>query len=331
MTYSSGTIGGTSGSPTSTYGNGVDYTSGFSISTNDANKTGGVSGNSELSDYPIYITNFTMYFRSSVANNVEIELDNTKEPAGSNRASYKVTNSDTSPSFNPQWQGYAGDTLYGGFRKLNTNTVNWYRQAAKSNLVNPGYDIYRDGSTDTAFSGTSQYMGVSWNTVPSAPASYSVGTITGTSVTLSWTAPSVNGLGGNGSTGITGYRVLYRQWSAGNTYSWAPFLTGVGTALIGTGSTLTCTITGLTPNTPYEFKIAATNSVSDSWGTTYASIGDVVGSNLTTSAIYTLSGPKVYSENWNTRSTIKVYNGATWTTGVMRVWDEVSSRWVDLT
>ena len=85
-------------------------------------------------------------------------------------------------------------------------------------------------------------------TVSSAPTSV-YGTSGNAQVSLSWYAPS-----SNGGAAITDYLVQYSTSSSG---SFTPFSDG-------TSTTTTATVTGLTNNTVYYFKVAAVNSAGTS-------------------------------------------------------------------
>ncbi|NBT36396.1 MAG: fibronectin type III domain-containing protein, partial [Betaproteobacteria bacterium] len=94
--------------------------------------------------------------------------------------------------------------------------------------------------------GTGSYsspsLGVTPITTPSAP-TLVTGTAGDEQVALSWTAPA-----SNGGSAITGYKVEY-QASGG---AWTGFSDNTSTAT-------TLTVTGLTNNTAYVFRVAAKN------------------------------------------------------------------------
>lgn len=114
------------------------------------------------------------------------------------------------------------------------------------------------------------YGGYGYYTVPTAPTSLVAGTVTDTSVGLSWTAPS-----DSGGTVITGYRIEY---SSNN------FTTTSVANTTGTGTTTT--ITGLTSSTSYKFRVYAKNAVTDN-GSFYSAVSNT----LTQSTNATVTAP----------------------------------------
>ena len=93
---------------------------------------------------------------------------------------------------------------------------------------------------------SSSASGTSW-AVPSAPGSLTVGTVTPTTIPLTWTAPS------DGGTAITDYVVEYSL----NNSTWTTFTDGVSTAT-------SATIDLLTSSTLYYLRVAAVNAVGTS-------------------------------------------------------------------
>ena len=115
----------------------------------------------------------------------------------------------------------------------------------------PIYSAPPDTTTTTSSTTTTTIAA----TAPSAPTS-----VTGTSgnaqVSLSWYAPS-----SNGGAAITDYVVQYSTSAS----------SGFETFSDGTSTATTATVTGLTNNTPYYFKVAAVNSVGTSSYSTVSS------------------------------------------------------------
>ena len=83
-------------------------------------------------------------------------------------------------------------------------------------------------------------------TTPDAPRTLQLGSITGTSMQLSWLAPT-----SNGGSSITDYRI---ETSTDNGSSWSSISRSVSTAL-------NYNVTGLTPATAYRYRVTAINSV----------------------------------------------------------------------
>ena len=146
--------------------------------------------------------------------------------------------------------------------------------------------------------------------MPSAP-TYVYGTSGNAQVSLSWYAPS-----SNGGAAITDYVVQYSTSSSG---SFTPFSDG-------TSTTTTATVTGLTNNTVYYFKVAAVNSAGTSSysdvssGVRPASVPPVVSSVTAGDASLTFTwnaithGGDNYRIYWGTDSTFATASTMTGTT-----------------
>jgi hypothetical protein len=150
-------------------------------------------------------------------------------------------------------------------------------------------------------------------TVASAPTSV-IGTAGATQVSLSWTAPP-----SNGGAAITDYVVQFSTSGSG----------GFSTFADGTSTSTSATVTGLTNNTVYYFKVAAVNSVGTSdystvsSGVRPASLPPVISSVTVGNGSLTFAwnaithGGDNYRIYWGTDSTFATdysYTGTTLTT-----------------
>jgi hypothetical protein len=157
---------------------------------------------------------------------------------------------------------FAGTGYWIGFTKTTTARYTWGVDQAF------GYSIYQDtansGATDdftasslitpAAGSNGSLVFSVTYDTLPVAPGTPTASS-TGTSATITWTAPS-----DNGGQAVTSYRI---QRSTDNI--------NFTTIVASTGTTgLTYTNTGLTPGTKYYYRVAAINAVAVAAGTDYS-------------------------------------------------------------
>lgn len=93
-------------------------------------------------------------------------------------------------------------------------------------------------------------------TAPGAPTGLSVTSFTGTTVSLSWTAPV-----SDGGSPLTKYAVQYR---ASTTDTWSDAADVVADPVTDPIPTTT-TVTGLTKGTKYEFRVGAVNDVGTTW------------------------------------------------------------------
>lgn len=152
-----------------------------------------------------------------------------------------------------------------------TLTVNVYTNSAGTTRPDNTFNTADDTrmGLNSGVSGD-YYGGYSYYTVPTAPTSLVAGTVTDTSVALSWTAPS-----DNGGTAITGYRIEY---SSDN------FATTSVANTTGTGTTTT--VTGLTSSTSYKFRVYAKNAVTNA-GSFYSAVSNT----LTQSTNATVTAP----------------------------------------
>lgn len=138
---------------------------------------------------------------------------------------------------------YSVDTAFGASIKMDTT-------APDSNFTDNGV-VRVDGIT---LSNGSSVFSVTYDILPTAPGTPTASS-TGTSATITWTAPS-----DNGGQAVTSYRI---QRSTDNI--------NFSTIVASTGTTgLTYTDSGLTPGTKYYYRVAAINAVAVAHGTDYS-------------------------------------------------------------
>ena len=116
--------------------------------------------------------------------------------------------------------------------------------ATVTGLSNGGSYDFRVSAVNVI--GTSSTSSVASTTpfgLPAAPAALATGTITATTVPLTWTAPGANG------SAITDYIVEYRIGAG----AWTVFADGTSTAT-------SATVTGLTASTAHDFRVSAVNA-----------------------------------------------------------------------
>lgn len=172
---------------------------------------------------------------------------------------------------------------------------------------------WRDGTLafDSRISGEMVHR-----SIPSAPGTPTATNISASTLTLNWTIPSDDGIQSSGSSAanIKGYRVNYKKSSS-----------SVWQVLVGnTGSnTTTYSVTGLEPNTSYDFQVAALNQVTDVWsGGIYTSITSPVGVRSSTRTVSTLGGifnVHIGSGNFSD-GIVKIWNGSTFANAVTKVY-----------
>jgi hypothetical protein len=138
---------------------------------------------------------------------------------------------------------YSVDTAFGASIRMDTN-------AAGGNFTDNGVVIVGG----TYLSNGSLVFQVVYDTLPIAPGTPTASS-TGTSATITWTAPA-----DNGGKAVTSYRI---QRSTDNI--------NFSTIVASTGTTdLTYTNTGLTPGTKYYYRVAAINAVAVAAGSDYS-------------------------------------------------------------
>ena len=129
--------------------------------------------------------------------------------------------------------------------------INTATSATLTGLINGSTYTLRVSAVNAAGTGPkSVSSSVHLVTVPDTPTALSVAGFTGTSVSLSWTAPAVNG----GAT-ITDYTIQYRLVGAGE---WSTFNDGTSTST-------NATVTGLTQGSNFEFQVGAVNAQGTTW------------------------------------------------------------------
>jgi hypothetical protein len=177
---------------------------------------------------------------------------------------FTLTTADTPPlaSASLSRTVFAGTGYWIGFTKTTTAQYTW---AVDQGF---GYSIYQDtanaGDTDdftasslitpAAGSNGSLVFQITYDTLPTAVGTPTASS-TGTSVTITWTAPS-----DNGGKAVTSYRI--QRSTDGINFS---------TIVASTGNTsLSYTNTGLTPGTRYYYRVAAINAVAIAHGTDYS-------------------------------------------------------------
>jgi len=152
---------------------------------------------------------------------------------------------------------FTTSTRHYGFRKQDTGTTRVRRADTANQMYVSNPEADRNGPIRAT---------VVWHTAPNAPTKFTSTSKTSTSVSLSWAKPTDMG----GPTSLTGYRILYR---ASTSSTW------LSTGKFGSNTTTTATVSGLEPETQYDFFVAATNSVTDEHNSSYTSVASHTGLN----------------------------------------------------
>lgn len=222
---------------------------------------------------------------------------------------------------------HTGATYYGGIyaagglamkRNTSTGSFNAYNTTAGGN-ENNGYTSTTVSST---WNPANLYFQLTYYRLPNAPAGTPSVSVSGTNVTLTWTAATVPDSGGAGD--VTGYKIQV-SYDSGSTWStWIENTgsTSTGAVNISTGDGGATFKAGQT----VRFRVAAKNGVCIDWTpvatanlSTYYNQG-VYGSTLssgpygTASADVTIPGGIYNGTTWKPFSNMKVYNGTSFVT-----------------
>lgn len=302
----------------------TDYTTG--VTFNSGIQSGAFISGSFTTLKPIYVAYVTNRFRSGGSGTVQLQVTNTANPG---TRYYQRTSASTTPitidpdnNLNPKYNPrrstaydtaglltFTGVKWFAGFRMISGASVLFFRGAGASNSsITTDDTIYQEGSSVPAFAGTSIYMTFEWRTVPNAPSGVTAVPTTGdpTGMDIAWS----NGPTDNGGYAVNGWRILY---SEAGMDAWE------STGKFGGGGTSSYTVTGLTPNTSYDFVVAATSSLTDLFADLnsipYEDISAHTGTNssIVTETTKSPSPFKVYDgTDWNDTTAVKVYDGTDW-------------------
>ncbi len=292
-------LGASTYSPFTSAGSGNDYVSRYLPYTDYLNTVGsappltGAIG--DTGSRPILFTYLQIYSSAGSAGTIDLQISPNADASGGTQLSgFPITTANNdwaiTDSTNPlQYAAFARNsaastlTYYYGFQKNDTNTYTFRRGVTPDSSYNPN-GIYLNGTSVTtgtpAWSTTAMQARIRFATVSSAPTI--TATASGTNaIDLTWSPPSDDGATNNvigASTvypyhGIYGYRILTStdntNWSVyGSGTSGSPSGThDLSFVPTGTPSPPTSeTVSGLTPNTNYYFRVAALNIVTDRHG-----------------------------------------------------------------
>ena len=173
----------------------------------------------------------------TVASSTQINLSWTAPTSngGATITDYRVQFSESGTAIWDTFTATASNATSRNITGLGVGKTYIFRVAAKNSVG------YGPNSADST-----AYTTNASATVPETPTAVSAGSATTTSLVVSWTAPSVDG-----GASITDY---WLQYSSNNGSTWETF---TATA----SSTTSRTVTGLSANTSYVFRVAAKNSV----------------------------------------------------------------------
>ena len=287
-------VGGTGTTTSFTYftslGSGYDLVSAVPArSTTTAPISGAFIDGAFTTQRPIRFTSLSLNFTSNSTGSVDLQISTSINGAGGYQSA-AISQARNVISVTPNYSSFHNTALWFGFQKNDAGTVRGYRANTTAN------SIFADGGsfpTNGPLRGTLIYQ-----TVPNLPTSFSSPSKTTNSVNLSWVKPTDMG----GPTSLTGYRVLYK---ASTSSTW------LSTGKFGGNTTTTHTVSGLTSNTTYNFRVAATNATTDARNADYASVASYTGENSTQINVTTFTGvPTVPTLTFTRSNLVFSYSGS---------------------
>ncbi len=308
MSLQSRTFGATNFTLTTSAASGTDYTSKIAFDTTGSNISGAFIGAAFTTLRPIVISSYAHNFTTDFTGQVQLQIATAVNGSGGWEG-INVEGNGTKTQ-NPDHPCFTNSDRWYGFQKQSSASVRSFRSGSG------GSGVFEDG--DLLLEGVLRAT-IQWKTVANAPTVLAgalanwIEAKTSRSVTLTWTKPTDLG----GSTVLTGYRILYKETSSS---------TWLSTGKVGGNTTTSHTVTGLLPNTSYDFRIAATNDVSDRHNTSYTSIASHTGANTATITVSTYPEVSVWNGStfspglayvwngttWSAPANVKVWNGTTW-------------------
>jgi hypothetical protein len=210
---------------------------------------------------PCLITEVTIHVngKDTSSANTQFAVWNSNGTGGAYSSSFNLPSTSSSDasavSRSLSKTAFGGTGYIVGFTKRNSETFTWDEDNNFGGSIirdnnSSGGDFRNDGTYDSG----SLIFSVDYNVLPTAPSGLSA-TPSGTTISLSWSAPS-----SDGGTSITGYRV---QRSTDNA-NWTTLKSNSGS------TTRSYTDSGLTAGTTYYYRVAAHNAVSEAHGSTYS-------------------------------------------------------------
>jgi len=201
------------------------------------------------------------------------------------------------------YPAFTGGPGYYGFRALSSGAMEYGSGGSGSIIV-----IY-NGGTSTLSSSQRLSGTITQASIPSPPLNPNVLNITDTTATITWSAPTDDGMQSPpaySAANIKGYRINYRNSSSEN---WKVLVANTGS------NTLSTAVNGLSPSTYYEIEVAALNAVTDAHTSGYTSITAHVGSRSVTKTFTTAvstNNVRIWDGSEFKKSIIKIWDGSSW-------------------